>query len=656
MKPFPCQLCKPYTDFLSCTQGKTTITIYRLLKSSTDNKIYITYTRGLKEYAKKIFNSLARGLDSNPASFSTVEDFCLGLVAGQEAFIPQKKMTFEIFKDLRFVQRIARRHNLEPYIIWEEIRGVLKQHDRVIPRPEYVETSDDAQTANCVYDIYHQYLDYLQTQQMWDDIDLARTALNSISQYTHRYDEIIVDEVQDLTKIHFQLFCELVHSADGLFFAGDDSQAIHPSKFQWSDIEDIINARRIYQQRWFANIYQRLNENYRNPSNVFELAKAVRSWRAEIMGEDDDLRNVITHKLGGEPVQLIEPKHFKDFRIDIAPSNVMIIVASAEYKTEACEKFGVGSVFTIAEAKGLENQDIVLYKFFDERHICDALKTLCDFFNIYRRTRNYKTLLNLLHVAITRTENRLFIVSESRNVHHIKPLKNFPFQIDKGQVLKDILTTRDDTPEQHFLWATELELANNLTQAEAHYLKAASLGHPLGYVHAYKCKALQAQAQHNYEVAASYYEIAISGIDDTSLLQGLDECKGYLKLAQGDLETASEYFLNAEVTPMTIVQRLCSTKGHQRHEIALNVILKYSSNHLDEFVRQYEIMANISYEVTKVYNICKQYPLADIYFQNRLKFVSRNVGKALSPYRTLNRKLKEVRDTVDRGASHLCNE
>ncbi|MGI0479151.1 hypothetical protein ACN4EE_00005 [Geminocystis sp. CENA526] len=107
--------------------GKTTVSIYRLLKSSTINKIYVTYTSGLKEYAKQIFNSLTVGLELNPIEFITVEELLLSIIAGSHSFTPSQKMTFEIFKSLSFIEKAVQQHKIEPYIIWEEIRGVLKQ-------------------------------------------------------------------------------------------------------------------------------------------------------------------------------------------------------------------------------------------------------------------------------------------------------------------------------------------------------------------------------------------------------------------------------------------------------------------------------------------------------------------------------------------------
>ncbi|MBR8830728.1 MAG: AAA-like domain-containing protein [Chlorogloea purpurea SAG 13.99] len=60
MKPFPCQLCKPYTDFLSCTQGKTSLLTRIVNKGQALN--YRTVHVNLKSVETGIIKNLDKFL------------------------------------------------------------------------------------------------------------------------------------------------------------------------------------------------------------------------------------------------------------------------------------------------------------------------------------------------------------------------------------------------------------------------------------------------------------------------------------------------------------------------------------------------------------------------------------------------------------------
>lgn len=587
-------------------------------------------------------------MDFQPIEFITVEELLLSLIAGSHNFTPSRKMTFEVFKSLSFIEKAVQQHKIEPYIIWEEIRGVLKQCPQKIPRKEYLAQTEDPKIGNTVYDIYHKYVSYLQTHQMWDDIDLAKASLAGItSNKLSHYEEIIVDEAQDLTKIHFQVLTNLVYSPEGLFFAGDESQAIHPSKFQWQEVEKIIYQRVNNKNYKPLNINQSLKENYRTPETIFHLAKVLNNWRCELMKEKNNFADVITHKKGGETIQLIEPKYFSDFHIDIAPTHIMIIIASEQYKEEAREKFGTGSVLTIAEAKGLENQDIVLYRFFDEQHINHSFQRLLYFFKIASKARDYITLLNLLHVAITRAENRLFIISEHSNVRLLEPLKTFNFDNNNGEQLKEILLGLEKNPEKYFAWASKLELSGALEQAEANYAKSGSLGHLQGYAYMYKCRGILAKLKHNYQEAVKNLELALT-TDEEKVLYEFWECKGLLALEKEDLDSAIKYFRDAEIPIKNIVQRLCSTNDPKRYNESIVLIAKYQPDYLAEFINKSEVNSHISLTIENFNKISRDLKLTEIFYKNRLNLSTKLVEQSQSRFFELNRRIKALRNQFSR--------
>ena len=624
--------------------GKTTVCIYRLLQSLTSNKIYVTYTPYLKEYAEKIFLSLTVGLDVTPVKFFTFEEFCFSLITNKKQFKSSRKMNFEVFKSLSFVEENVRHYKVSPYILWEEIRGVLKQQNQELNYQQYEAQSESKIIAKAAYSIYRKYQDYLQTYQMWDDVDLARSAWRKylVDRDCWKYDEIIVDEVQDLTKVHFQLLTNAVNHPTGLFLAGDESQSIHPSKFSWKQVETILNSNVLVKQNTYFKAYRRLVENYRSPQSVFELVKKIKRWRQEKWHEVDDVSDVVTHQKEGRPIELISPDYFQDFQVDIAPTNTMILVPFSSLKEEAIQRFGVGSVLTITEAKGLENQNIVLYKFFEEQQIYKNLEKQELHSCSERFSRSQVTLLNLLHVALTRAEKQVFIISDQSAIEVLPPCKKFPFQVTKGETLKDILNTQQEDAEQFFIWGRKLEQAEALAQAEANYIKAGNLGHPQGFAYGNKCRGLLAKAQHRYQDAIEALKAALTKIEDVSILKMWEECSGLIALENNQLAKAKDHFLSAEIPPETIINQVMSASSDDKYQVALEVILRYCPQKLESFHKDQNIARKISLSVTDAFKISNfsskvtaHYArLRQQFYQEKLKKQCRDkyqkVGKGLS--------------------------
>lgn len=625
--------------------GKTTVCIYRLLQSLTSNKIYVTYTPHLKKYAEKIFLNLTVGLNVPPVKFVTIEEFCFSFLQDSQKFQPHQKMTFEVFKSLDFVQDSVRRERISPYILWEEIRGVLKQVSHPLSYQDYQEITSHRGIAKAVHRIYQKYQDYLNTYKMWDDIDLARAAFRRVlgDRAVWKYDEIIVDEVQDLTTMHFYLLTNAVTHPTGLFLAGDESQSIHPSKFSWQKVEQILNSNPSFQHQKYFYAYRHLIENYRSPESVFNLVKAIKQWRNETWKEGDDFTEVTTHKKGGDPVELISPQHFQDFHIEIAPTDTMILVPSESIKPEARNKFGVGSVLTITEAKGLENKNIILYKFFEEEQTLRTLKMHQLAHHSERFSRSQVTTLNLLHVALTRAQKQVFILSEKDNMNVLSPCQEFPFQETTGDSLKASLKTQQEDPNEYFLWGRQLELNGSLEQAEANYIKAGKLGDNRGFAYGNKCRGLIAKAEHRYQDAIAAFEVALETLEDISILENWEECSGLIALSNQQLETAKNHFLSAKIPPDLIISRLMSVSSDEKYNVALKLILQYSPQQLEKFHQDQSKARQLSLSVSDAFQSATDHPesVSD-YARLRSQFYQEKIKKQYrSKYQKLSAALKE---------------
>lgn len=138
----------------SAGSGKTTIALYRLIKSSSKRKLYVTLTRSLKFYAQECFQKLTNNLESEKPDFMTIKELCLSVIRKENKFQPSKKMNYEYFKELNFIKKACTKYRISPFILWEEIRGVLKQSIIELDRRDYLDTAQDPHIAEAVFSVY----------------------------------------------------------------------------------------------------------------------------------------------------------------------------------------------------------------------------------------------------------------------------------------------------------------------------------------------------------------------------------------------------------------------------------------------------------------------------------------------------------------------
>src|SRR5262249_6253551 len=111
----------------------------------------------------------------------------------------------------------------------------------------YKELLEERQVTS-LYDVSRRYQDWLRSEGLWDDLDLAWTAFDWLSRNEGpRYTEIYCDESQDFTELDFAVLIGLTEKTPlgprrqiGLVLAGDPLQTVHPSGFRWAMVKDRI--------------------------------------------------------------------------------------------------------------------------------------------------------------------------------------------------------------------------------------------------------------------------------------------------------------------------------------------------------------------------------------------------------------------------------
>ncbi|MBC7545571.1 MAG: UvrD-helicase domain-containing protein [Candidatus Sericytochromatia bacterium] len=448
--------------------GKTTVAIYRLLMGragATQRQLYVTYTDTLREFAARQYDALAEPGLEKPL-FRSIPDLCRQLVGPEHKtlFPAGKRMTAARFRE-RFFNRNNRVAGRDPELFWEEIQAIIKGDPRLLQeqrshlsRSEYLDCRHSiAADPEAVYQVFEAYA----RSGDWDDLDLSRAAYWRIRQTgcpVERFDEVVVDEAQDLTGFQIGLILALCKSQAGLFLAGDTQQAIHPSRFDWTRSREVMFL--LWNLRLPADRILTLETNYRNQRAVVDVANAIARWRRAAWQEEaieGDPRKA------GPPIRLLTATELPPIpAIDHITTRLMVIAADETAKLELQSRFGPGLVFTVHEAKGLEREFVIVWRPFA------ADRTRWDVAD-YQNAR-FVGIVNRLNVALTRASSALFIVDEYLPIHW-PPVAGMVSAAETGMparmALQAVFDVAPDTEPYILQQARELERTDHHEQAAA---------------------------------------------------------------------------------------------------------------------------------------------------------------------------------------------
>lgn len=99
------------------------------------------------------------------------------------------------------------------------------------------------------------------------------------------FDEIILDECQDITYIEFQFLLRLckAHDARRMIFAGDPLQTLNPTGFDWNRIVSMfIELGELDNSQV---VVQRFHKNYRSSRQIVHFANAIQKHRSKVLSE-----------------------------------------------------------------------------------------------------------------------------------------------------------------------------------------------------------------------------------------------------------------------------------------------------------------------------------------------------------------------------------
>jgi tetratricopeptide (TPR) repeat protein len=306
-----------------------------------------------------------------------------------------------------------------------------------------------------IYSIAEYYQQRLEAEGLEDEIDLCRQAIHILDAnpaVTERfsYDLVVCDEVQDFVDIQLSLVLRLVRSLSALAFAGDPRQIINPSGFRWEELR-----QKFFERGLKVPQVQYLRLNFRCVGSVVRLANALLSLKQRLVGlGGSELRE--DWKFQGKPPFLVTHLAEAQMARYARPQGAgrIVLVRSDREQARAKRLLDTELVFTIYEAKGLEFDGVLLWKYAQDDRAVD----------IWRRIRRGQPFdqthaphirheINLLYVAVTRARNTLVVYdgAKAADVWQVEELRPLIHQGSDEQLLSG-MWKRISTPRE---WADQ---------------------------------------------------------------------------------------------------------------------------------------------------------------------------------------------------------
>ncbi len=457
----------------SAGSGKTALTLEKL-KHAEGEVLYVTQSAFLAHNARDLYYANGFEHSGQEAVFLSYREFVesIRVPAGREAGL----------RDFTGWFARQRQHfkGIDAYQAFEEIRGVLAARaEGVLSRDDYRglgvrQCIFRAEQRDTLYDLFDKYRAWLGESKLYD-LNLVAQQWQALA--APRYDFVVIDEVQDITAVQLALVLRTLKRPGHFLLCGDSNQIVHPNFFSWAGVKTLFWRDPALAERQRLRV---LSSNFRNGVEATRVANTLLKIKHKRFGSIDRESNYLVQAVGGEPgrIDLLPDKDPVKRELDgqiRQSTQFAVLVMRDEDKAEARRHFATPLLFSIHEAKGLEYENIVLYRFVSDHRgefaeiaagvtpqdlAADSLD--------YRRAKDkadkslevYKFFVNALYVALTRATRNIYLI-ESDTAH---PLFRLLDLSPAGQLRVE---TRQASREDWQKEARKLELQGKDEQAEA---------------------------------------------------------------------------------------------------------------------------------------------------------------------------------------------
>ena len=409
----------------------------------------------LAEYVVRLANlELGDRLDAvreRKSSFATLLEFAAGLREGDAA--RREEQWFLLAAALRLLDKQAARLDQPLLTLREyELLGTRRAPNFPADRRE-------------IHRIAEYYQKQLEAAGRYDEIDLTRTALQYLEQHgdQFRYDLVLCDEVQDFTDVQLAMLFRLAADPRGTVLTGDPKQIINPSGFRWEEVR-----ARYYERGLQVPEVINLSINFRSVGNIVSLANRLLELKGHLIGlGSGEIAERWTFR--GRPPLLVESLPERDLlrTVRLGGAGQVVLVRTGRERDRLRAALHTELVFTIGEAKGLEFDAVLLWRFSAaegspaiwRRIATDRVRGDAD-------TPHIRHELNLLYVAVTRARNTLAIWDGEQ----VSPIWNIATLAD--QVYRSADVTAFETIWQRVSTPAEWEAQGDYFAEREHYAAA----------------------------------------------------------------------------------------------------------------------------------------------------------------------------------------
>lgn len=398
---------KNIEDFVRAYSGGKVVFLDADHKKSVENKLGITFS---VDGDGQIMTALERIADflKNKVDYLLLEDlyancFDRKKVAGESVFLNE----YLSGKNYRLSGAVDKIKNIAPEIIYKEIYGMiygkyeLSAPSLRLTRDEYAKEREDSfQRRECdvIYSVATDYAEFLNKRGYTDNNAMSRELLKKIEKPL--YSVAVVDEVQDFTQVNLCLIKKL---ALKLFCVGDALQMINPSYFNFGYLKRLM----------YGDItgVEELKHNYRSTQKIEAIAERLGEMNINRFGTHSFVLKgqSVSSPLNSAAV-FIRDKSFVYSLGDKKYENVTVVVASQRKKEKLKKVLGRTEILTVAEAKGLERNTVILVDVLSDN--ADKWRYL-ENMSLNRKTADensvFRYYFNLFYVGISRARQYLFV-------------------------------------------------------------------------------------------------------------------------------------------------------------------------------------------------------------------------------------------------------
>ena len=343
----------------------------------------------------------------------------------------RKSMSSELawFGIRSLIKGFAGRNNGE----WLQIND-LKRH--VSERTLDIFDEKDLKNLSACFESYQKWLE---DEKFYDDMDLACAAWKSLEKGADivQFDEIYLDEAQDLTDLEFRILLMLLKPERRKYaiLAGDPLQTINPTGFDWPRIKDMMynTLGSLTEKNVTIDDPMTLTRNYRTPIEMVQMGNILLHKRAYYMREN--IPDQSSSKTTEKPTVIEIGRGKKDEVEAIArllqqPSDKKFIVtytvdnAGIEdfIETDKAAKIAQtesnAHLESITDVKGLERDTVILYRF------ADMIEASTPYLVKNHQRESIESsdkiklafALNRLYISLTRSKKNLFILDSKRGI------------------------------------------------------------------------------------------------------------------------------------------------------------------------------------------------------------------------------------------------